>query len=169
MIEPLVYVDACIFLNVIRREPELWPDSLKILLAAHRGDIRLVASTLLLVELNGEKRSASAAFRAERDKVIQQYLDALEVEWVEVDHITARDTRKIAEQHGLLGADAAHLATAVRRNAEYFISRDAQFPYGATVGSRTKVVKPTILWNPTVDDVTVDQQAAAEASGDGGP
>ncbi|MEU3494428.1 type II toxin-antitoxin system VapC family toxin [Kitasatospora cineracea] len=164
MVEPLVYVDACIFVNVIRRESNLWPDSLKILLAAHRGDIRLVASTLLLVELNGQKRSDDSTYREDRDKVVQQYLDTLDVEWVEVDHITARDTRKISEQYRLLGADAAHLATAVRRNADYFISRDGHFPYGSTVGARTKVIQPTLLWNPTVDDALVDQQAEQEES-----
>ncbi|MFJ6541742.1 type II toxin-antitoxin system VapC family toxin [Streptomyces sp. NPDC091385] len=163
MIEPLVYVDACIFINVIRRESALWADSMKILLAAHRGDIRLVASTLLLVELNGQKRSDGNEFREHRDKVIGQFLDSLDIEWVEVDQITARDTRKISEEHRLLGADAAHLATAIRRNADYFISRDGHFPYGHTVGSRTKVVQPTILWNPTTDDIAVDQEAAREA------
>jgi predicted nucleic acid-binding protein len=164
VVEPLVYVDSCIYINVIRREPTLWPDSLKVLLAAHRGDIRLVASTLLLVELNGQKRADSTDFRDDRDKVVSLYLNSLNVEWVEVDHITTRDTRMISEQHRLLGADAAHLATAIRRNADYFISRDKQFPYGRTVGTRTKVVTPSILWNPTTDDVAVDQEAARETT-----
>ncbi|MFD8571421.1 type II toxin-antitoxin system VapC family toxin [Streptomyces sp. NPDC059639] len=164
MVEPLVYVDACIFINVIRRETTLWPDSLKVLLAAHRGDIRLVASTLLLVELNGQKRSDEREFCEARDKVVEQYLESLDVEWVEVDHVTARDTRKVAEAHRLLGADAAHLATAIRRNADYFISRDKQFPYGTTVGTRTKVVEPTLLWNPTTDDIAVDQESARESA-----
>ncbi|WP_406199605.1 type II toxin-antitoxin system VapC family toxin [Streptomyces sp. NBC_01017] len=162
MVEPLVYVDSCIFINVIRREATLWPDSLKVLLAAHRGDIRLVASTLLLVELNGQKRSDERAFRDDRDKVVEQYLESLDVEWVEVDQITARDARKISEAHRLLGADAAHLATAIRRNADYFISRDKHFPYGSTVGTRTKVVRPTLLWNPTTDDIAVDQESASQ-------
>jgi predicted nucleic acid-binding protein len=161
--EPLVYVDTCVFVNVIRKEPALWPESLKMLLAAHRGDIRLVASTLLLVELNGQKRGDEAEYRQQRDKVIQQYLDSIEVEWVEVDHVIGREVRKVSEQYRLLGADAAHLATAIRRNADYFVSRDGQFPYGSTVGSRTKVVKPGLLWNPTVEDVSIDQQAESES------
>lgn len=164
MVEPLVYVDACIFINVIRREATLWPDSMKVLLAAHRGDIRLVASTLLLVELNGQKRSDDSEFCAKRDKVVEQYLNSINIEWVEVDHITVRETRRIAEEHRLLGADAAHLATAVRRNADYFISRDKQFPYGSVVGPRTKVVQPGLLWNPTTDDIAVDQEAARESA-----
>ncbi|MFE7139360.1 type II toxin-antitoxin system VapC family toxin [Streptomyces sp. NPDC057644] len=157
-------MDACIFVNVIRREANLWPDSLKLLLAAERGDIRLVASTLLLVELNGQKRSDDSVFRAKRDGIISQFLDSLSVEWVELDHITVRETRRVSESHRLLGADAAHLATAIRRNADYFISRDGHFPYGQTVGTRTKVVKPTLLWNPTTDDIAVDQEAARESA-----
>jgi len=163
--KPLVYVDTVLFLNIIQREVDpktgtsLWADSLKVLLAAARGDVRLVASTLLLVELNGEKRDASAEFRTERDQVVYQFLDSQDVEWVEVDHRTARDTRQLAEQYGLRGADAAHLATAVRRNADYFMSRDRNFPYGKTVGRSTQVVQPCVLWAPTLDDQKIDEEA----------
>lgn len=166
MAEPLVYVDTAIFLNVIQKEVDpktgvpLWADSLKILLAASRGDIRLVGSTLILVELNGEKGNASSGFRAQRDQVVYQFLDSLDVEWVEVDHLIARETRQVAERYGLRGADAAHLATAVRRNADYFVSRDRGFPYGETAGRRTQVLQPRVLWTPTLEDQQVDQEAA---------
>lgn len=171
MVKPMVYVDTAVFLNVIQKEVEaktgrpLWADSLKVLLAADRGDIRLVASTLLLIELNGEKGNASPAFRAERDQVVYQFLDSLDVEWVEVDHLTARDTRQVAERYGLRGADAAHLATAIRRNADYFMSRDGGFPYGQTAGRGTKVVQPCVLWTPTLDDQKIDQEAGEPRQG----
>ncbi len=71
---PKVYVDTCVFLNVIKREAGLWPDSLKILRAAERGDIRLIASTLLMTEIaswNGEVDPIT------RDKVLSDYLEKL--------------------------------------------------------------------------------------------
>ncbi|MET8976228.1 type II toxin-antitoxin system VapC family toxin [Streptomyces sp. NPDC004539] len=158
MPEPLVYVDADIFFNVIKKENGLWPNSYKILRAAHRGDIQLVASTLLLVELNGRKGDVDAD---ERDRIVDEYLERLEIQWVEVDLLIAREVRQLADQYGLRGPDATHLATAVRMKADYFVSRDRAFPYGETVGI-THVTAPRELWNPTTDDAEIDVAAAAE-------
>jgi predicted nucleic acid-binding protein len=156
----LVYVDADVFFNVIKRENGLWCDSLKVLKAAYRGDIQLVASTLLLVELNGHRGGFDPAAR---DSVVEEYLQRLDVQWVEVDIITAREVRKIGAQYELRGPDAAHLATAVRMKADYFISRDKAYPYGQTIGI-THVCKPREVWNPTTEDAEIDAMAAAESS-----
>jgi predicted nucleic acid-binding protein len=147
-------------LNVIKREPGLWADSLKVLLAAERGDIHLVASTLLLVEVGSYKGDIDLGVR---DSVIQNYLENLNVEWAEVDLFTVAEARQIGDQYRLRGADAVHLTTAVRRRADYFVSRDKGFPYGQTV-AKTQVVHPVVLWNPTIDDALIDTEAAAEAA-----
>ncbi|MFI7434257.1 type II toxin-antitoxin system VapC family toxin [Micromonospora haikouensis] len=154
-----IYVDTCIFLNVIKREAGLWPDSLKMLLAAERGDIQLVASTLLLAEVASRRGDVDPAIR---DAVISQYLENLDVEWCEVDLFTVADARAICDRYEMRGADAVHLATAVRRRADYFVSRDGGFPFGEVVGARTQVVRPVILWNPTIDDMRVDAEAKDE-------
>jgi predicted nucleic acid-binding protein len=137
-----VYADTCLFLNVIKREQGLWPDALKILLAAERGDIHLVASTLLLTEVASYKGDIDLAAR---DTVIEKYLENLNIEWAEVDLFTVADARKLCDQYKLRGADAVHLATAIRRKADYFISRDKGFPYNTSVGNGTPVTLPILV------------------------
>ncbi|WP_258311060.1 type II toxin-antitoxin system VapC family toxin [Streptomyces sp. NWU49] len=153
-----MYVDSDIFLNVIKKEKGLWPNSYKVLRAAYRGDIQIVASTLLLVELNGRKGDVDAS---ERDRIVEEYLERLEIQWVEVDLLVAREVRQLADKYKLRGPDATHLATAVRTKADYFFSRDKAFPYGTTVGI-THVTNPREVWDPTTDDAEIDVQAAAE-------
>lgn len=158
MPEPLVYVDADIFFNVIKKERGLWPASYKVLRAAYRGDIQLVASTLLLVELNGHKGDVDAGAR---DQVVKEYLDRLDIQWVEVDILIGKEVRQLASEYKLRGPDATHLATAVRMKADYFVSRDKAFPYGRTLGI-THITAPRELWDPTTDDAEIDGLASSE-------
>ena len=156
---PKVYIDTCIFLNVIKKEQGLWSESLKMLLAAERGDIRLVASTLLMIEIgswNGEVDPLA------RDKVLSEYLENLSIEWVELDLFTAHEARKLCDLYHMRGADASHLATALRRKAEYFITRDKGFPKGQVAGSGLQVSPPLLLWNPTIEDAHIDILAEKE-------
>ncbi|MFE5124543.1 type II toxin-antitoxin system VapC family toxin [Streptomyces sp. NPDC056669] len=158
MPEPLVYVDADIFFNVIKKEKGLWPNSYKVLRAAYRGDIQVVASTLLLVELNGHKGDVAPS---DRDRVVDEYLDRLDIQWVEVDILVAREVRQLAAQYNLRGPDATHLATAIRMKADYFFSRDKAFPHGQTIGI-THVTGPREVWNPTTDDAEIDLMASSD-------
>ncbi|GAB3856519.1 hypothetical protein GCM10029963_53030 [Micromonospora andamanensis] len=153
---PLVYIDSCIFLNVIKRETPYWPDSLKLLLAAERGDIQLVASTLVLAEVashNGEVDPAK------RDEVIERYLTIAPVQWYELDLFVVEDARRICDDYQMRGADAAHVATAIRARANYLVSNDKRFPYDQAVGG-VKIIRPMVLWDATIHDAHVDQEAA---------
>jgi predicted nucleic acid-binding protein len=151
---PRVYADSALFYNVIKREPDLWPASLKVFLAAERGDVTLVASTLVLAEVTGWRGDID---ELERDAFVLRYLEQESVEWAEVDLFVARDAGRFARSHHLRGADAIHLATAVRRKCHYFMSRDRAFPYGKTV-SGVAVTEPKLVWNMTVDDAQVDAE-----------
>ncbi len=152
-----VYADAPIFLSVIRREAT-WPVCLKVLRAAHRGDISLVASTWLKVELIG--RRGDIDWRTQ-DQVIEDYLDSLEVEWVEVDHYIISQARAMADRYALRGGDAVHLASAVRAGADHFMTYDRGFPLGGRV-EHVHVVEPCVVWNETMEDLGVDNLAEAE-------
>lgn len=152
----LVYIDTCVFINVIKRETPFWPGSLKMLLAAERGDIQLVASTLVLAEVaswNGEVDPRK------RDQVIEQYLTNADIQWYELDLFVVEETRRLCDSFEMRGADAAHLATAIRARADYLVSNDKRFPYDRTVGG-VKVIRPTVLWDATIYDAQVDQEAA---------
>jgi predicted nucleic acid-binding protein len=157
---PKVYVDTCIYINVIKREPGLWPDSLKVLLAAERGDIRLVASTLLLAEVGSWN---GAVDPTSRDQVLSGYLENLPVEWAELDLFTTHDARALCDKYKMRGADAVHLATAIRRKADYLVTRDKGFPAGAVHGTNLQVTPPITLWNPTLEDAHIDMRAQEES------
>lgn len=152
---PLVYIDTCVFVNVIKREPLFWPGALKMLLAADRGDIQIIASTLVLAEVASYYGDVDPA---DRDSVIEKYLMDAQVHWYELDLFVVEETRKLCDRYRMRGADAAHLATAIRGKADYFVSNDKRFPFDETVGG-VKVVRPTVLWDATTDDAMVDQQA----------
>ncbi|WP_433793288.1 type II toxin-antitoxin system VapC family toxin [Actinoplanes sp. CA-252034] len=157
---PKVYVDTCIYINVIKREPGLWADSLKVLLAAERGDIRLVASTLLLAEIGSWNGTVDPI---SRDQILSGYLENLPVEWAELDLFTTHEARTLCDRYRMRGADAVHLATAIRRKADYLVTRDKGFPTGPVPGTNLQVTPPITLWNPTLEDAHIDMRAQEES------
>jgi predicted nucleic acid-binding protein len=154
---PLVYLDTCLFFSVIKKEPGLWQVPLQILLAAARGDLKLCASALVLAELSSFKGDVDPT---EQDHVIEQYLLQGDIEWMELDLFTAQDARKLCSRYRLRGADAVHLASAVRRGVDYFMSNDSKFPYGATIDG-VRVRTPEVVWAFTLDDQQVELEAEA--------
>lgn len=48
--------------------------------------------------------------------------------------IAAQTAQEVAWAHKLRAGDAIHLATAIRRKADYFMSYDEAFPYGTILG-----------------------------------
>jgi hypothetical protein len=99
-----VYVDTSVFLNVAYREPLLWPDSLKVLKAFDRGNITMVASTMLHAELAGwtGKVDDNEAHQAD----LRAYLDGPDLQVIEVDTLLIRDARVLARRHQLHGCGA---------------------------------------------------------------
>jgi predicted nucleic acid-binding protein len=130
---------------------------LKVLLAADRGDIQLVASTLVVVEVAGWNGDIDPI---KRDEVIDNYLNE-KVDWYEVDLLVARDARRYCDAHKMRGPDATHLATAVRAKADWLMTRDEKFPIGQMVDG-VRIERPSLVWDPTFDDAEVDSQADIE-------
>ncbi len=156
---PRVYVDACVYVNVLKHEAGFWRDALKVLVAVERGDITLVASRLLVVEAG---RFAGDRDRSAVDEQMRRYLEVPGTEWAELDLIVSREARRLSWEHQLRDAgDAVHLATALRRRCDYFVSNDKAFPYGSTL-DHTKIVRPQVLWDSTTDDVTIDDMPDLE-------
>lgn len=145
---PRVYADADVFLNVLMNQ-EHAADSEKVLAAAKRKAIKFVASRLLTVEIGGWGGDRPGPDPAA--ELLEDFLDSTETEWVELDVVTAREAVRLGWQYKLRASDAVHLATAVRREADYFMSYDGRFPYGERVG-RTLVMRPDIVWDPIIGD-----------------
>jgi hypothetical protein len=81
-----------------------------------------------------------------------------------VDTSIATAARQLARRQSLRGgADATHLATAVRHAADYFMSTDKAFPYGTTV-EHLRIRRPEVIWQETVDDLFITAEADAESN-----
>ncbi|WP_167582700.1 type II toxin-antitoxin system VapC family toxin [Kineococcus rubinsiae] len=145
---PRVYADADLFLSVLKGEPR-HAEALRVLEAAERRDIQLVASRLLAVEVGGYGGDRPGPGPAE--DLLTRFLDGVGTEWVEVDLLVTREARRLAWEYRLRAGDAVHLATAVRRKADHFMSFDRGFPHGQNVEG-TAVSEPVVVWQPTLYD-----------------
>jgi len=160
---PLIYPDACVFLEVLQQTHGRWRDSLKVLLAAERRDVQFLASRLLAVEVGRFRGDAS---KPKVDELILKYLESVNAQWAEVDLLISRQARELSWQFGIKsGADAIHLATAVRFRADYFMTRDGGFPYGQKIES-TLVTNPRVVWTPSLFDAEVDSEPEPVSSHD---
>jgi predicted nucleic acid-binding protein len=145
---PRVYLDADVYLHVIA-DQEHADVCQSVLDAAGRGDIQLIASRLISVEVGGWKGGRTSPQAA--DELLAKYLDGVSAEWVEVDVMVARDAQGLSWKYNLRAGDAIHLATAIRRRADYFMSYDKAFPFDQTV-TGVSVMRPGAVWQPLLFD-----------------
>ncbi len=162
---PLVYVDACVYLDLIMRNETLdafnqprWKSAYSVFEAASNRQIRLAASPLLEAEV-----LCNGAARVDKDRVqrlLQGWFHADSTAWMEIDRFLVRDAVKIIDKYSTLrfnkakkmgSADALHLAAAVRMKCDYFFSHDGGFPLEQSV-SEVQVRTPQIVWQPTLFD-----------------
>ncbi|WP_157170706.1 PIN domain-containing protein [Nocardia araoensis] len=163
---PLVYLDACVFLDlIVKNENDLhrdtgevrWKSARLVLDAVEAGKIRLAASALLEAEVlaNGATRRRLRT----SEKVVaglRAWFTSPETRWTDVDRFLASDAAKIAAScegmsadagMSLRGADAVHVAAAVRLKADYLMTHDGGYPIGHKVED-TQIIRPTRVWNP---------------------
>lgn len=130
---PRFYLDSNVYLAWLRGEAGRVDTARELLTAGEEHRIVIVASTLIYAEVcgHGEVRSDAAE---EVDAKIRTFFERGFLHWVEVDLPTVRLARTLSRQHGLRGADAVHLASAIRGRASRFMTWDTKdFPIGQTV------------------------------------
>lgn len=152
---PLVYLDADVYLKVVKagsQQPEEWVDAAHATLkAADRGDIRVAASTLVLAEVNSYRGDVDDQARV---RLVDQYLRSVGsgAMIAELDLFTVDKAYDIGQQCRLRGADAVHLATAIRLKCDHFFTFNKRdFPVGTVVGG-VGVSLPRVVWEPTLED-----------------
>ncbi len=149
------------YLSVIKRDGDpvadgtpRWQVSRSLFAAAERGDVLILASTLVQAEVlgNGEVRSKPPESHV-RARVTEWFL-ADYIEWCDVDRLISRRVGELSSDYGLRGADAIHLASAVRLRADVLMSNDNGFAacHGRVIDG-VKVLKPEVVWQETLDDV----------------
>jgi predicted nucleic acid-binding protein len=163
---PLIYVDSCVYLDLITRnndpdplnnEPR-WAGALSVFNAVTSGQVRLAASPLLEAEVlcNGEARKGTERIRS----LLHGWFRADSTAWTDVDRFLAREALRLVKDFGhlrfnrakkLQSADALHLAAAVRLQCDYFFSQDGGFPLDHQVGV-VKVQTPQVVWQESLFD-----------------
>jgi len=130
---PRFYLDSNVYLAWLRGENGRVDTARELLTAGEEHRLTIVASTLVYAEVcgHGEVRSPDAD---EVDAKIRTFFERGFLRWVEVDLPTARHARMLSRAHGLRGADAIHLSSAIRGKAERFMTWDTKdFPIGRVI------------------------------------
>jgi predicted nucleic acid-binding protein len=162
---PSIYVDSSVIIDFVSDEAQLnpktgeprWKDAKALLDAVDDGRVILATSAMVDAELG-----AHALIR-DGDQSVQDmvrgWLDHPDTKYLEIDRFLARDANRLcrtwhryaAKNGKLSGADALHLAAAIRLDSDYLITQDGDFPLGQTVEG-VEVTRPHVVWEPTLLD-----------------
>ena len=166
---PLIYVDSCIYLDLITHnenphkdtgEPR-WKIARSLFQAVENGHVLLVASPLIEAEVlcNGETQKKRE--RSERvATLLNTWFTSPKTQWVDIDRFIAREAARISKEYGYLrvgkkhfgAADAMHLAVAVRAKCNYLMTHDNGYPTKQVIDGVT-VQRPAVVWAETLFDV----------------
>ena len=157
-----VYADSCIYLSLIKRDKDpvadgtpRWRVAKSLFSAAERGDVVILASSLVQAEVlgNGEVRTKPVDSSAQT--VVAGWFLADYIEWCDLDRVISRRVGELSSTYGLRGADAVHLATAIRLRANVLLSNDNGYSgcHGQTIEG-VQVMKPAVVWQETLEDVS---------------
>lgn len=115
---PILYLDSCVYLEAITMQTPARGEIAKELLeAVEFGDIKVVASELVRVEVRGKDTEAN--------RLTADMLKHAGYEWVPVSRPVAELARVLGTQFSRLqAADAVHLATAQLRGASHLMTWD---------------------------------------------
>lgn len=171
---PIIYVDTSVYCDLLVRNGKLdkdtgvvrWKVAAPLFQAINTGRVILAASALIEAEV-----ACLAPYRDNEPGVhdkVRGWFTAKSTLWTDVDRFLARDAARLCtewhehrERDGakLGGADATHLAAAVRLGADYLMTHDEGFPIGHVVRG-VHVVRPAPVWVPTLDDVLAEDTAS---------
>lgn len=80
------------------------------------------------------------------------------IQWVDVDLVVAREARRLSRVHRLRGADAIHLASAIRATCDVLMTWNKKdFPIGQTVDG-VEIRDPFLFGQATFDDELPEPQ-----------
>lgn len=167
---PLVYVDTCVYLDlIIKNEAELhkdtgeprWQSAKSVFDAVKDGRIRLASSAMVEAEVccNGHTRRRQGSSTAVRD-LVQSWFTNTKTRWTDIDRYLAREAAQIAAEYSdksetngkkFHGADAVHVAAAVRLEADFLMTHDGGFPIGQKV-RQTEIIRPRQVWQSSLFD-----------------
>lgn len=172
MADPIrIYVDTNVYFDLLAKETKLdketneprWKIAKKLFDAVNDDRVVLGASALIEAEVGclGKVRNGDAEVLAQ----VREWFRAPATEWTDIDRFLARDATRLSKEwhdrreakNGKLGgADATHLAAAIRLKCDYLMTQDEGFPIGHTVEG-VKVMRPAVVWVEHLMDVADEQ------------
>ncbi|TMC21894.1 MAG: type II toxin-antitoxin system VapC family toxin [Chloroflexi bacterium] len=122
----VIGVDTAPFIYFIERKP-IYVDTLRpFFQAVSRGDIRIVTSTVTLLEV------LVVPLRNNEESVAQQYRDILfrtqGLTTYVVTRPIAEEAARLRAVHNLRTPDSIHMATAINAAASFFLTNDVKLP-----------------------------------------
>ena len=129
---PRVYLDANVYLAWLRGEEGRVETARELLTAGEEERMIIVASTLIYAEVCGHGEVRNPELEEINEK-ISAFFERGFIKWIEVDLPTSREARGLSLKFGLRGADAIHLASAIRGRAKTFMTWDTDFPIGQDI------------------------------------
>lgn len=155
-----VYIDTCVYLDLLtlnsaahkETDEPRWKVAKALFDAVNDDRVRLAASALVEAEVG-----CAGAVRDGSQPIIDQvrgWFTAESTDWTDIDRFLARDAIRLArvwhphraaKDKRLGGADATHLAAAVRLRCDYLMTHDEGFPLGKKVEG-VAVVRPAEVW-----------------------
>jgi predicted nucleic acid-binding protein len=121
-------LDASALIGVVKGEA-YWAPLRSLLDAIDRGEVTLVESTAILVEVRPAHSGDTGVHALARDTV-RSLLESPETELVDVNRMVARKAGELADKHGLATWDAVHLATAILAKTNVMVARDPKLSEG---------------------------------------
>ncbi|BBY67568.1 type II toxin-antitoxin system VapC family toxin [Mycolicibacterium helvum] len=170
---PLVYLDTCIYIDLLARNEDehketgrpRWESAKAVLDAVNADRVILAASALLEAEVNciSVVRDGSESINEQ----VRGWFTAVSTQWTDIDRFLGRDAARLARQwqqfsapnKRLGGADATHLAAAVRLGCSYLMTHDEGFPIGQNVDG-VQVMRPAEVWERDLLDELADADQA---------
>lgn len=115
------YLDAQSWITALSGEGPYARDLAEWLAAADRGELQIITSVLMPVEVLGGPHDARTQEGAER---AEQAMRRSSVQQVNVTRIIVADARQLRIDHGLRTLDAMHVATAGFGRADVLLTND---------------------------------------------
>ena len=110
---PSIYWDSCVFIDVLQKTPDRYPDLRKIITEGENGRLVIVTSAFTLAEVFKVADSADDA--AKQAETIHSLFETDFIEIWSVDRAVGEMAGDISRNHkGVLSGDAVHLATAIQ-------------------------------------------------------
>lgn len=113
---PLHYWDSCTFLGFLKGEPDKLDACTSVLKHAEQGSIKIVTSSIALVEVIKLRRKPPIL--KDDEEKIRRFFQHKWIILLDAERKVAELSRDIVWEHGLKPYDAIHVATAIRAKVD---------------------------------------------------